>query len=660
MSRRIEIELTSDRGDGTWTWRAAGARQPKGVLDASLLPSGAKTGDVVRAEVETDIEGHTVLSIATGPARQRTEPERIELTGGARDDEQLVTTQLVGKRDRGERRDRRDRPPRGDRPEGGRPGEGRRDGPRRDRPARPAGERADRPERGAGGGERREGAGERPARRERPDRPRRPAPPPLPERPKPKRLRAGRTHRKAVLAEVAQEHQPIAEQVLKGGIAAVRQAIDAENDKRAAGGQPPINATELLAIAEQLLPRLRAAEWRDRAEAALADADELDLRDLRSVVVAADGAARDDETRAMAAQLREKLDQRVESEQATWLEDLGLALDAGRVVRALRLSSRPPKAGTMLPPDLRTRLVEAANAGLSADVGADRWAAVLDAAAYAPVRGDVKPVSVPETPGEDLLAAVRKYGSRVPGVAAAFGIEAPARPAGRALRPPKPPRRPGTVPVPERETKLGTAPPPPLSPEPTATTPTPSAPEGGAPAQPAPEPSLAEAAPAGAQPAPAAVEPDAAAPAAPVAPASAPTVPDAAAPEPPAETTPTPAGPTGAAGEPSAAPAQESESATTSQPDAGVAEAATPVEETSAAADEPLDAAQDDPRVDLPADATPAGPPNAEPVAEPAAESTGAPPASTPTEGGESPDAAEALAAAPDLDELSDGEPTVN
>ena len=33
----MEIELTSTRPDGTWTWRAAGARQPKGELDGGLL-----------------------------------------------------------------------------------------------------------------------------------------------------------------------------------------------------------------------------------------------------------------------------------------------------------------------------------------------------------------------------------------------------------------------------------------------------------------------------------------------------------------------------------------------------------------------------------------------------------------------------------------------
>ena len=48
VARRLEIELTSDRADGKWTWRAAGAKQPKGILDGALLPEGVGVGDVVR------------------------------------------------------------------------------------------------------------------------------------------------------------------------------------------------------------------------------------------------------------------------------------------------------------------------------------------------------------------------------------------------------------------------------------------------------------------------------------------------------------------------------------------------------------------------------------------------------------------------------------
>ena len=80
MSRRIELELTSARQDGNWTWRAAGAREPRGVLDGGLLPAGSKVGDVLRAEADFDVDGITVTSVMA-PKGARKEPERIELLG---------------------------------------------------------------------------------------------------------------------------------------------------------------------------------------------------------------------------------------------------------------------------------------------------------------------------------------------------------------------------------------------------------------------------------------------------------------------------------------------------------------------------------------------------------------------------------------------------
>src|SRR5580700_6366179 len=76
MSRRIDIELTSKSGDGSWTWRAAGARQPKGVVAAEMVPDGEVVGSVLRAEVEIGLEGMDVLSLTSAkPARS---PEKVE------------------------------------------------------------------------------------------------------------------------------------------------------------------------------------------------------------------------------------------------------------------------------------------------------------------------------------------------------------------------------------------------------------------------------------------------------------------------------------------------------------------------------------------------------------------------------------------------------
>ena len=418
MPRRIEIELTSTKDDGSWTWRAAGARQPKGVVEASLLPGGAEVGAVLRADVDTGLDGTTVLAVLP-PKGARQEPERIELVGQA-DPAEWVTTTLA-RRDRGERRNR---PDKGDRRDG-------KDRPRRDRDSRggrlsegrPGGERSG-PDRGGQArndrsGRSRTDEGQRGKRRDRPE---------APSRPRPKRLRAGRTHRKAELDQLPVEHRPIAEQVLKGGIPAVRTAVDKQNELARAEGQPEIRPEQLIDLAESLLPGLRRAEWRDRADAALADIEELDLRDLRSVIVAADTAAKDDEARTIAASLREGLAQRVEQEQATWLADIASSLGEGRAVRALSLSSRPPKAGAPLPGELAERLTAAATAGLTSDTPSGRWATVIDALSFSPVHLRVLPESIPAEPDEALLAAVRVASSRVPQIAALFGIEPTAPP----------------------------------------------------------------------------------------------------------------------------------------------------------------------------------------------------------------------------------------
>ena len=419
MSRRIEIELTSARPDGTWTWRAAGAQKPKGVLDGSLLPSGASVGNVLRAEAEQELDGITILSVASTKAKTE-KGGLLELLPSERPFE--AVTQQLAKRDRDDRRPRRDGDDRRPRRERG------------ERPGGPAGER--RP--------RREGeTGERRPRRERPEGERRPrfeAPPELPQRPKAKRLKPGRAHRNAVLAELDPAQRPVAERVLQGGIPAVRQAVTEQNRQLAAEGKEEIPAAGLLAIAEQLLPRLRVAEWLDRADAALADLDDLDLRDLRSVVAAAGDpvVARDDSTREVAERLKAALVLKQEKELANWLEDIESALGVGRVVRALKLSSQPPKAGVPFPAELSGRLAAAASSNLTSDALPDRWVAVLEAVAFSPVRAHVKVDQVPQQVSDELRATVTRLGSLLPSVAALFGIEVTSNSQPKPLRPTRP------------------------------------------------------------------------------------------------------------------------------------------------------------------------------------------------------------------------------
>ena len=111
MSRRIEVELTSARDDGSWTWRAAGAREPRGVVAGDLLPPGAKVGDVMRAEADFDLDGVTIISIAPKQDKKRNEAERIEIIGQPRRDDQLVTSTLTSTPKGGSARQPRPRRP---------------------------------------------------------------------------------------------------------------------------------------------------------------------------------------------------------------------------------------------------------------------------------------------------------------------------------------------------------------------------------------------------------------------------------------------------------------------------------------------------------------------------------------------------------------------
>src|ERR1700727_121428 len=289
MSRRIDIELTSQTGDGSWTWRAAGARQPKGTVEAALVPSGEAVGAVLRADVEIGLEGIEILSLTSAkPARSPEKGEgRIEVKGTPRRAPDVSVILAPGSNKR--RRDRDDDGERGDRRGGkrrGPDGEARRD------------ERGgDRPPRGAGGprrpGARRPGEGDgRPARGERPVAP------------------TSTVHRNAMLAALRPEQIPVAEQLLRGGLQAVRQAIETQNTSNKAAGKPPVASDALLGMADELLPVVRLADWKDRASVAQTAGKEYRLRELRAVVAASRTVNLDEEGRAMAKALQESMHQR--------------------------------------------------------------------------------------------------------------------------------------------------------------------------------------------------------------------------------------------------------------------------------------------------------------------------------------------------------------
>jgi hypothetical protein len=420
MPRRIDIELTSALADGSWTWRAAGARVPKGVLDGQLLSAGAAVGDQLKVEVEQELDGIEVKSVVQ--SREKTAPDLLELLPVEVNFAAVIETRA--KRDRNER------------PGGGDGRRGRRDdrGGRDDRKGRPGSGEGRRDGRGRDAGAPDDGRSD--ARRG-PRRPHFDPPPEVPLRPKPKRLRPGKARRGEVLASIPEEQRPIAELAIQG-MAAVRTRLAEDNKKLAADGKPTMPQDSVLKMAEELMPKLRVADWLDRAEAAERQMEHLDLRDLRSVVVGSDDpmVARDESTRAIAEKLKVDLVKKQEQELKLWLEDVDASLSVGRSIRALRLSSQPPKAGVMFPPDLARKLSEAATAGLTADDSSDRWAAVMEAAAFSPVRTLVAPTAPPSTITDELRATALRLGPLLPQIAALLGVDVPAgAPRPKPLRP---------------------------------------------------------------------------------------------------------------------------------------------------------------------------------------------------------------------------------
>ena len=429
---RMKSQLTSARDDGDWTWRAHGARQPKGSIGRDLVPDGAAVGDVLRVEVDQFMDGIEVTSVLRGQA-ERTGAESLEIIGSGRN-EPLVTTKLTGRRGRrgdDDRRDGRREGGRGQRRDGDRrprrDGEGRGD---RDRGPRSAADRKDGDQRRGREGTGRDGdrRGGRSSQRSR-------TAATADTKARARRLRPRRTHRKAAIAALPEDQRRLAQLLVRDGVPGLRTAIEAQNKAAEADSQPGIPADLLLKLAERIHPALRSADWQDRAEAALAGVADVDLRDLRSVVVAAESAFRTDENRALADQLREALTARVEREQQTWQAEVASAIEEDRVVRALRLSSRPPKAGAPLPGPVLDRLAAMADASLTSETGQDRWATVLDAVALSPVHLRVVPAGLPTEPGDQLLDVVKRVSMSVPAIAAAFGIEPTAPPRARRGRP---------------------------------------------------------------------------------------------------------------------------------------------------------------------------------------------------------------------------------
>jgi len=415
VPRRLEIEITSLQGEQA-TWRAAGAKLPKGVVSVSLLPGGVQVGSVYRADVEQFMEGFEVLSVTAPKTASPLDPrhERLEIIPSKPSGPDVVVTYAPkgrAPRREGERREGPARP--GRRP--ARPGS-ERPRPERPRPERP---RAERPE-----GQSAE-AGERPARAERRPRTPRPARPVRPTEPP-----VSTQYRNALLATLSPEQLPVAEQLLRGGIPAVRAAVAEQNKNATAQGRPTVDPVTIDRIAEDLLGRTNLAIWKDRAAGALSAGKLLRLRDLRAVVTSAKTVTLDDESRTQLKELQGALTARVEALRTQWTAKLEAAIGAKDVPEALRLVARPPDLSTRVSADAASRVVAITSEALSAEQIPARWNEIVELAADTSIRRNVKPTGIPSDDASHAVAV--KNAGAIPELAKLLGMKVP---------PPPPPTR---------------------------------------------------------------------------------------------------------------------------------------------------------------------------------------------------------------------------
>jgi hypothetical protein len=377
MSSRIEIEITSAVDAKSFTWRAVGAREPKGTIQSAFLPSSVQVGEIFRVEADFLLDGIEIIRVLPKKT-ERSEPVLLEVIG-TKKSESGVTSSLASKK-------KQQRGKKGKSAE------------RSVRKRNESTKSADKPK------TRKENLSKKISSKKRVRNV---------NKPRGKRLKPKKVHRNQIISGLPELHQPLAKEVLVGGVPKLRDLIRKME-------LPPGFDVELLKYAEDLNTELKTAEWLDRAEAVLNSSADVDLRDFRSVVAAADRWARSDALKEKRSELEKQLHDRILSEHKRWLIDIGKAIHEEKSVRALNLSSHPPKPGTPLPEALSEKLIELANSALSSSASPSRWEVVLQAVAYSPIRLKVVPEGLPDKPTAELISTIRRLKNRIPEIAKLF------------------------------------------------------------------------------------------------------------------------------------------------------------------------------------------------------------------------------------------------
>ena len=233
-------------------------------------------------------------------------------------------------------------------------------------------------------------------------------------------------HRNAFLATLTPEQLPVAEQLLRGGLPAVREAVAEQNKAATAQGRPTVNADAIDRIATDLLGKTNLALWKDRAAGAQSAGKELRLRDLRPVVTAAKTVNLDDDARAMLKDLQTQLNSRVEALSIEWLAKIAKAIESKDTLEALTLAARPPEFRMQVASESATAIAQLASESLTESTAPAEWIALVQAAVASPMHRTIKPVGIPAD--EACRAEAIKVAGSIPELAKLMGMKVPPPP----------------------------------------------------------------------------------------------------------------------------------------------------------------------------------------------------------------------------------------
>jgi len=370
MPNRLDIEITSQSTESSYTWRSAGAKEPKGTIKASLLPSGVAIGDVLKVEADFMIDGIEITAVLPQKIK-KDGPELLEVLGTGKETADVTTSLLKKSSNRKRKKDARV-------------------GPKNKQAKARKQSRSSK------------------AKTERKDR--------KPYRsPRGKRLKPSKKYRNEYIESLPELQKPIAKELSGSTIPNLRRTIEKMD-------LPEGFPEALLDYAENLNQQLKMAEWMDKATAVETNIENIDLQDFRSVVASSARWAKSADSIAIKERLELKLNERIDQDHKKWLTSIEEALQEEKTVRALNLSSRSPKAGAQLPEAITIRLIEQANKALNAEATAHRWSIVAEAVAFSPVRQKITPDGLPTEISEELKQSIKKHADRIPQIAKVFTL----------------------------------------------------------------------------------------------------------------------------------------------------------------------------------------------------------------------------------------------